>query len=100
MASCFDLKWMHFPILAAARGDVGPCHPPPNLSLRLPGTGGTFLTNPPPDFTIATAINVCISLCCAIGCVTKVQTIFRGYVTKKAFEFTTYLHVCMQILPK
>ena len=59
---------------AAARGDVGPSHPPPNPSLRLPGTGGTFITNPPPDFTIATAINVFISLCCAIGCVSAFST--------------------------
>ncbi len=59
---------------AAARGDVGPSTISPHASIGLSGAGGTFVTNPPPDFTLVTAISVFISLCCAIGCVSAFST--------------------------
>ena len=59
---------------AAARGDIGCSTMTPHTTIGLPGNGGTFITNPPPDFTLVTAISVFISLCCAIGCVSAFST--------------------------
>lgn len=59
---------------AAARGDDGSFQMNSHTSIRLPGNGGTFIANQPPDFTVVTAINVFVSLCCAIGCVSAFST--------------------------
>jgi hypothetical protein len=59
---------------AAARGDVGASQSIPYASARAHGSGSMFLSDPPPDFTVVTAINVFISLCCSITCVSAFST--------------------------